>query len=266
MFEVLLDHEADVLCVRGVEGGIDLVEDVEGRGLVEQQREDERESDERALTAAQLGERLLPDLTEADLELDTVQQRHGVRVLELGDGARQQRLEYVAKVLVDGLVGLDEHLGLDLLEVVDGALEGGAIIEHDELLLVELVVLLLLLGKHAHGAHVHLLGQLVLARLDLVEAMLDLFDVLAPEVVDAVVLAEELALLADPRMSAQQAVQLALRLVEQLDQVGLLVRVLFELQIERVLLLLELVRLGYLGLDVAARLLQLLAILLQLDH
>lgn len=38
-----LEHYADVLCVRQVERSVDFVEDVHGRGLEEQQPQDERE-------------------------------------------------------------------------------------------------------------------------------------------------------------------------------------------------------------------------------
>ncbi len=63
------EESADVLGMREVERGVDLVEDVHRRGLELQQRHDQRERDERPLATAQLRQALLPYATELYFDL-----------------------------------------------------------------------------------------------------------------------------------------------------------------------------------------------------
>ena len=106
MFKVFLDHQADVLSVRGIQGGVHLVQNVQRRRLIQQKRQNEWQGDKRALPTAQLIQRLLPNITERHLELDTFQQSVLVARLKFGERTWQQGLKYIAKVLVDVLEGL----------------------------------------------------------------------------------------------------------------------------------------------------------------
>lgn len=71
--EVLLEHPADVLCVRQVQGGVHLVQDVERRGAEQQQRQHQGQRHQRPLTPGQLAQGLLPRVVEPDLHLTGVQ-------------------------------------------------------------------------------------------------------------------------------------------------------------------------------------------------
>ena len=80
------DHAPDVLRVAQVERGVHLVEDVDGRRLEEQKREDERERQQRALAAGELGEGLLPHTPERDPHLQTGEEGLSLGRFELGGG------------------------------------------------------------------------------------------------------------------------------------------------------------------------------------
>ena len=91
--EVRAEHGADVLRVAEVERRIHLVENVQGRGLEQQQRQDEAQRQEGPLPAAQLRERLFPNAPEGHLHLEPGQDG-AVAVLgglQLGVRAREER-------------------------------------------------------------------------------------------------------------------------------------------------------------------------------
>ena len=71
LFKVLFEHDADVLRVRQVERGVDLVEDVDGRRLEEKHGQDQRQGHQRALAAAQLLQTVLPHAAERHLPLES---------------------------------------------------------------------------------------------------------------------------------------------------------------------------------------------------
>lgn len=105
--------------VRKVERGVDLVEDVHGRAaerqghqhqlleevkedadarLEAQERHDEREGDERALAARQLGQARLPHGAEPDLDLEALRDLLAVKRLQLAEVAGEELGEDVAKL------------------------------------------------------------------------------------------------------------------------------------------------------------------------
>ena len=123
------DHGADVLCVRQVQRSVDLIENVHGRRLEQQHGEDEREREQRALTAREVRQRLLPDAVEGNFDLETVEHSAALGRRELGRNAGQERLEDGAKVPVDLLPRAAQRLVLLIVELGDDVLirgyEGG---------------------------------------------------------------------------------------------------------------------------------------------
>ncbi len=71
-FKVRSQHLADVLRVGEVQRCVDFVQNVHGRRLEEQQRQNERERKQRLLPAAQLGQ-VLPDASERNTHFEAFQ-------------------------------------------------------------------------------------------------------------------------------------------------------------------------------------------------
>ena len=93
-------HLSDVLRVRQVQGGVHLVQDVDGRRFEQQHGQDQRQGNQRPLASAQLREVLLPGVSQGHLELQAVQDPASLGGGQTGVGPRQQGGEDGAKVLV----------------------------------------------------------------------------------------------------------------------------------------------------------------------
>ena len=118
MLKVRLEHVADVLRVRQVQRSVDLVQDVERGRLEEQQGQDEGQSNQRPLAAAQLRQRLLPLTAEGDANLETIEDVFSFGRSQLGVGSGQEGGKDGAEVLVDLVPG---GAKLDLLLLVEFA-------------------------------------------------------------------------------------------------------------------------------------------------
>ena len=128
---------ADVLRVREVEGRVDLVEDVHGRRAVLEQGHDQRERDERALAARELGQALLPDGAEPDADLEALGEVVLVDGDETGKVAGQEVAEDVAKVLADALVDVADLLTRLLEQLGDGVLNLDAVLPDSLVIFLE---------------------------------------------------------------------------------------------------------------------------------
>lgn len=131
------EEVADVLRVREVEGRVDLVEDVHGRRAVLEQGHDQRERDERALAAGELGQALLPDGAEPDADLEALGEVVLVDGDETGKVAGQQIAEDVAKVLADALVDVADLLARFLEQLGDRVLDLDAVLTDGLVVLLE---------------------------------------------------------------------------------------------------------------------------------
>lgn len=96
--EPILEQLADMLRMRKIQSRIDLVQNVHRRGLELEERHDERQSDERPLTAAQLRQALLPNCAELHFDFETGGEVPCFGIDELSVVAWQEVAEDVAKV------------------------------------------------------------------------------------------------------------------------------------------------------------------------
>mmetsp|Transcript_45018 Transcript_45018/g.75101 ORF Transcript_45018/g.75101 Transcript_45018/m.75101 type:complete len:345 (+) Transcript_45018:383-1417(+) len=202
--EVCLDHAADVLRVAEIQRRVHLVQDIDGRGLEHQQREDEAEGEEGALPAAQLRQGLLPHRAEGHLDLQAIQHAAALRGLQLGHGARQQGREDGPEVLVHLLPRGFQRQRLLLVQLANHLLDLSLVFEHDGLLVDQLLVLALRLVEHAEHLLVHLLGHLLVRLRDLLELRERLLRVARRPVVGAALHAEEMPLALDPGVLREQ--------------------------------------------------------------
>ena len=68
LFEVTLQHRANILRVGQIECGVDLVQNINWRRLQQQHRQDKTQRHQRALAARQLGQVIFPNVAKADLD------------------------------------------------------------------------------------------------------------------------------------------------------------------------------------------------------
>mmetsp|Transcript_65002 Transcript_65002/g.164754 ORF Transcript_65002/g.164754 Transcript_65002/m.164754 type:complete len:296 (+) Transcript_65002:306-1193(+) len=198
--EVRPDHVADVLGVAQVQCRVDLIQNVHRSGLEQQQCQDQRQGHERALTATQLGQRLLPLAVETDLDLEALGGVHALRRLELGAGVGQQGTEDRVEVLVHLDPSSAQGLQLFLVQVLDHGLDLLLVVQDDVPLLQQVLVLLLGLLEHDHGLLVDVLAKLVLLNRELVQASLVVLVAVGLEIEVRAFLAKEALLLLDPSM------------------------------------------------------------------
>ena len=88
------------LRVLQIEGRVDLVKDVDGRGLEAEQREDKRQRNQRALAATERLQTLLPHLPHGHLDDEPLLGAATFRWLEHRPGGGQQRVENRTEILV----------------------------------------------------------------------------------------------------------------------------------------------------------------------
>lgn len=69
MLEVCTQHVTNVLGVREIQSSIDLIQNIDGSWLEEQQSQDERESHQRSLASTELCQALLPHISKGHFYL-----------------------------------------------------------------------------------------------------------------------------------------------------------------------------------------------------
>mmetsp|Transcript_111039 Transcript_111039/g.319097 ORF Transcript_111039/g.319097 Transcript_111039/m.319097 type:complete len:525 (+) Transcript_111039:487-2061(+) len=196
--EVRPDHVPDILRVTQVQCGVDLVQDVHGRRLEQQQGQHERKCEQRALAAAQFHEGLLPHAMEADLDFEALGGVHALRRLQLPVRMRQQSGENRVEVLVHLDPSPPESVELRLVQVPDDRFNLLLVVQDDVALLQQVLVLLLGLLEHDHGLLVDILAERLLLRIELVQPAFVVLVAVRLKVEVRALLAEKRLLLLDP--------------------------------------------------------------------
>ena len=98
ILEPILEQLPDMLGMGEIERGVDFVQNVHWSRFELEQRHNQREGDERSLSAAELCQALLPDGTKLNLDLEPSCDVAALRILQFGTIPRQQVPEDFTKI------------------------------------------------------------------------------------------------------------------------------------------------------------------------
>eukprot|EP00162_Nutomonas_longa_P014894 comp22126_c0_seq1/m.51648 comp22126_c0_seq1/g.51648 ORF comp22126_c0_seq1/g.51648 comp22126_c0_seq1/m.51648 type:complete len:670 (+) comp22126_c0_seq1:539-2548(+) len=206
---MVLEHAANVLRVAQIERSINLVQNVHGRRLEEQERQNERQRAQRLLPSTELREPILPLAAKRNLDLKPIKDGLALWRIELRHRARKQRRIDRAKVLVHLLPRRLQRLLLLGLKLVNHRSDLRLVALNDALLGHQILVLLLSLLKHAHHLFVDRLGKLLLLFNNLVKTLARSRGGACLEIVVRARLAKQMLLRRNPRILALHALNRA---------------------------------------------------------
>lgn len=178
--KVLLNDHSEVLCMRQVQGGVHLVEDVERSRVVLQKREQKRQGQQSPLSSRELRQRVLPLSPEGDLDLESL--LHLSVLLGLFDqehfglSVRQEVLEDLVQVRVDFLEALQNRLTLLDVQLLNAHVDVLLVLDDRLLLEVKLLQVLVELLELLFRFDFDLLFQMLRFLLQMMRLALQVVD------------------------------------------------------------------------------------------
>ena len=181
-----------------VQRGVDLVEDVHGCRFELQQRHDEGEGDQRALTARELRQRRLPDLAQAHFDFEAVGDAFVFGRVQFREGAREEFGEDGAEGGVHDRVRFPQRFFLVFVQALDRLFDLAFVADHGLHHALERRFFLLDAVDHVHHFGVDLFLQAGEAFGERPQHRFGLGDVEGRESVRRVGSAEEVSFRRDP--------------------------------------------------------------------
>jgi len=178
--------------------------------MILEQCQDQAERQKRPLPPAEFSQRFLPSAAEPDFQFQPIMDGLALRRRKLGHRVYEQRGVDFAAVFVDCLPSALHFLVFELVQLQNSLLELALVLQRCLLLPLQLLVLLLSLGKHRLHLRVNSVSQLVVVFLALFVFSSFGFDINSVEVVDVIRITKILFLPLNPIVLVFQISQASL--------------------------------------------------------